>query len=791
VHRDLKPANIKVRPDGLVKVLDFGLAKAVAGDSVVVASHALAHSPTITSPIMPLERSAHPEHDRALTVHGVILGTAAYMSPEQARGKPVDRRADIWAFGCVLFEMLTGRRTFAGDDVSDTLASVLRDEPAWDALPETTPAQVRRLIRRCLQRDVQKRLPHLGVARLELGEDELRESQAAPVSAQRQPAWRTHVGWAAAAATLAVGVAALVRQASSPPPAADPIRFQIAPPAGHLFPGANGVPRFSLSPDGSQVVFAAALPGQRDQLFLRRLDEVDAQPIKGTESPPADGDAILMPFVSSDGRYVAFFSGAESALKRAPVNGGPPERLATLPTQNSMGAWHGDVILASSSGTKGVLRVPAGGGEPGRVTSLDEAQGEVAHLYPQFLPNGRQFLFTARRNDGSMTAQIASLDGGAPVVVVATDGMAQFAEPDQMLFVRDGSLVRQPIDLRTLEPRGEPTLVTENVMVAVNGRVGVSSSHGVLAFAGGSAAEGAYEVLLRDRSGREIEPGVVEGPVMAPWVRLSPDGRRLAFLAGGAFGWDIWMRDVTRGIRGRLTASNDEAEQSPVWSPDGQRVAYRGTNPDGTHRLVERDAAGLTPERLLVQFSQASQSFVQDWSPDGRYLVVRQTEDDGESSDIVLVPTAENSKPRPFLRDGFTNLQAAVSPDGRWLAYASDEGSTTQVFVRSFPDASRAKVQVSAEGGGFPRWRRDGRELYYADARGRLTAVPVDVETGAVGKPTVLFTLSQIAAAGVPRNGSVYDVSADGQRFYVVVPRSSLNTAHITVAVNWLAAPAR
>ncbi len=782
VHRDLKPANIKVRPDGTVKVLDFGLAKATAGDSGGVLSDTADHSPTITSP--------------AMTMRGVILGTAAYMSPEQAKGKPLDRRADIWAFGCVLFEMLTGRRAFQGDDVGDTLAAVLRGEPAWSALPASTPPRIRTLLRRCIERDTKKRLPHIGAARLELMDDAHGEAHGdasvAPGHApppQPRAGWRTHAAWAAAALVLTAGGVSVVRQGAAPLVPAPSIRFQITPPPGYVLPGANGVPRFSMSPDGAQIVFAASLPGQRDQLFIRRLRDVTAQPLRGTESPPSGGDAIQQPFFSPDGRHVAFFSGSESLLKRVPVDGGPAERIASMSTLNSAGTWHGDVILASSSTTKGVQRVPSSGGDLAPVTSLNEAQGEVAHLYPQFLPDGTHFLFTVRHNNGSMAAHVGSLDGGPPIRVVETSGMARFVAPDQLLYPRERELVRQTLDLHTFAVLAQPTVVVEDLLVTGSGRVGVSSSNtGVLALAGGLATEGTYEVQLRDRAGRLVEPGVVEAAIMTAWVRLSPDGQRLAFVGGGTTGWDVWTKDLARGVRSRLTTSG-AAEVDPVWSPDGSRLAYSRLRYDGVREIVVRDTTGLSPERQVANGAADSRTEVQSWSSDGRYIVFRQTVHGGESYDLMLLAVAEGGDARPLLRDGFRNRHAAVSPDSTWMAYASNESSYTDIFVRSFPDGTRTKFQVSADGGMFPRWRRDGRELYYMDGRNRLVSVPVDTRSGfSVGAPTVLFELPQVInLVGGTYFGSPYDVSADGQRFYVVAPRASLVSASITVVVNWMA----
>lgn len=512
VHRDLKPANIKVRPDGTVKVLDFGLAKAVAGESVMRASDTLANSPTVTSP--------------AMTMGGVILGTAAYMSPEQAKGKPVDRRADIWAFGCVLFEMLTGRRAFEGDDVSDTLAAVLRGDPAWDALPAATPAHVRTLLARCIERDVRKRLPHIGVARLELTEGTAHESASPMASPAPRASWRVHAVWAAMAIAGIAGAISVGRPSVATSPGV--VRFDIRPADGEIFPGANGVPRFAVSPDGTKVVFAASAPGKYDRLYVRDLSSTRAVVIPGTEVLANGGDALQQPFFSPDGRYVAFFSGLEGVLKRVPVEGGAVERLATLPVANLGGAWHGDVILVASSGTRGVQRMHASGGALTPVTTLDEGRGETAHLWPHLLPDGRRFLYLAA---GKVPAIfVGSLEGGAPVHLVDASSPAWFAPPGHLLYVRDSVLVAQAFDPDRLVLSGTPVLVSESVLVANNTRAGVAVSRsGTLVVAGGEGGingGGSYEVRRIDRRGRPVGEGPVEPTVYYFWARLAPGGRR-------------------------------------------------------------------------------------------------------------------------------------------------------------------------------------------------------------------------------------------------------------------------
>ena len=618
VHRDLKPANIKVRPDGSVKVLDFGLAKAVAAESGVLASETLAVSPTITSP--------------AMTMRGVILGTAAYMSPEQAKGKPVDRRADIWAFGCVLFEMLTGRRAFEGEDVSDTLAAVLRGEPAWDALPAATPAHVRTLLARCIERDVKKRLPHIGVARLELVDSAFHASAlAAPTPVVSRSSWRVHATWAAMAIAGVAGAIYLSRPSVATAPSV--VRFAIRPADGEVFPGANGVPRFAVSPDGTKVVFAASAPGKYDRLYVRDLSSTRAVPIAGVEVPANGGDGLQQPFFSPDGSYLAFFSGLEGALKRVPIGGGTVERLATLPAANPGGTWHGDVILVASGGTRGVQRMPAGGGALTPVTTLDEGRGETAHLWPHFLPDGRRFLYLAAGKTSAIF--VGTLDGGPPVHLVDASSPAWFAPSGSLLYVRDSVLVAQAFDPDRLALTGTPVPVSASVLVANNTRAGVAVSRsGTLVVAEGEGAGGgAYEVRRLDRRGRPVGEGALEPSVFYFWVRLAPGGDAIAYSRVMTPGSpDVWAMDLRRGVRTRVTTAAG-TDQAPVWSPDGRRLVYQSNREtresDGRHGLYERDAGAIGPERRLVAAQPGHPLFAESWSPAGTTRLVRDGRDVG------------------------------------------------------------------------------------------------------------------------------------------------------------------
>jgi Tol biopolymer transport system component len=689
----------------------------------------------------------------------------------------------------VRFEMLTGRRLFEGEDVSDTLASVLRAEPRWSALPADTPAPVRTLLRRCLERDVSKRLPHIGVARLELAGSATDEAPSHGVTAHRPEArahWRTHAAWAAvAAAALASGVALSTRTATSSAAPRAMMRFEVTPPDGLFFPGANGVPRFAVSPDGAAIAFAVTVPGQRDALYIRRLSELEARPLNGTDTSANGGDAQQQPFFSPDGRFVAYFSGAESALKRVPVAGGPVERLATLPTQNCGGTWRGDVILVASAGTKGIQRLPASGGPLAPVTTLDQSRGEVAHLWPQFLPDGEHFIYLAVAGDTTAT-YVGSLTGGAPIKLVETPAMSRFAAPDRLLFVRGEVLLSQAVDMQTFTLVGEPVVAFDGVMGAPNTRVGVSTSeNGVAVMASGRRDAGRFEVWSRGRAGQALEPAMLESPVQGAWVRLSPDGRSLAFTRGPSS--EVWVKDLARGIVSRVSTSG-RGSQNPVWTPDGRRLIYRS---DGAARgrssLHVRDVAGLEAERLLHEAAPGDQVIPEDVSPDGRHLLFRNV--GGRGNDLLVLALDGSTPPRVYLSDGFRNRLATFSPDGTWVAYTSDENGQPQIFVRSFPDPSRAKHQVSNDGASYPRWSRDGRELFFVDQLNRVSVAPVDLRAGfSSGHPTPMFEISPTTSVtGGVSLGGVLDVFPDGQRFAIVAPRTVTSGVTLTVAVNWMA----
>jgi serine/threonine protein kinase len=761
IHRDLKPANVKLRSDGTIKVLDFGLAKAIEPATNAGPPANAANSPTITSP--------------AMTERGMILGTAAYMAPEQAKGKPVDRRADIWAFGCVLYEMLTGRRTFEGEDVSDTLVSVLRDGPRWQALPADTPPHVRVLLRRCLQKDPQQRLPHIGAARLDLMESALNE--ASSTASPSPTGWRSLVMGVTIGVALAASAAFMVWPAPGMPGPA--VEFAIEAPAGHTFPGGNRVPRFAVSPDGRFVVYQTE-DRKQSQLRVRALGSLDERVLPGLESS-SSGNATQQAFWSPDSRWLAFFDETAGQLKKVAADGGPVQVIASLPGNQLGGSWSDDdVILMASLGTRGIQRVSADGGAVTQVTKVDEAAGEINHLWPQFLADGRHFVyFVSHSGDRPSAVHLAAIDGGPGAKLIESFASALPLWPDRLLFVAEGALLSQQLDVTGRRLIGEPEMVAERVPFTQAGRLGVSASRTGVIVRGDGALDDAQETAWLDRRGQATANAPPSVSVGRSSVRLSPDGRRLVFgrTGGGRTGQlvnELWIQDVERGIEARIALVAQET--TIVFSHDNNRIAYRQVEPLS---IVEQDAAGATPAVDLVKVGgNRLPGIPLDWSPDGRHLLIARG---GPDRGLWVIPIDGDRTPYPYTTGEVARGGAAFSPDGKYVAYAQAVGVETQVFMQPFPDARGGRWVVSPPGGGFPRWRRDGRELYYVGGDGWLMAVPVTTSSAVeVGKPERLFQLPGFASS------FPYDVTADGQRFVTLRPRlDALQNQRLIVTTNW------
>jgi Tol biopolymer transport system component len=761
IHRDLKPANIKLRPDGTVKVLDFGLAKALVGDGSGTAAMPLSHSPTITSPAL-------------MSGQGMILGTAAYMAPEQARGKPVDKRADIWAFGCVFFEMLAGKRAFApaDDTISDVLAAVLKTEPDWSALPASTPTAIRRLLRRCLTKDPRERLRDIADARLDIRDATTGESAPAGHRTNRI-AW----GLAAASVVLSLVLASLlIRSATRPLPTAAVYRSLLLPPAGDVDAAASasrtGVPRFgrglALSPDGGRLALVAPGPDGRLALWIRRLDSGDARPLAGTEGASS-------PFWSADGRYLAFVG--DNKLKRIDASGGPVLTLHERPRYFSTGTWNRDnVILFAGEGP--ILRISANGGAATPVTLRDE-RSETPHDAPFFLPDGRRFLYSLSQVGGPTggIVYVGSLDSTERVKLIEGGFLPAYAN-GFLLFVRDDTLMAQRFDADRLQLSGEPMPVAEQLLIggapSSSGIFAVSQS-GVLVYQAGHIEKSMLVWL--DRNGKEL--GTLGEPRGLSYVQLSPDHRYVAVSVydDKTRTRDLWLHDTTRGVQTRLTSEPSD-DFAPAWSPSSDRLAFvarrrgdRGLN------LYEKTLTALGEEKRLLDREGAE--IPTSWSSDGRFLLF-QTQSPG--ADIWFLPLAGDATPSPFANMRFTEASAQFSPDGRWVAYSSDETGTTEVYVAPFQRAGR-REPISTAGGGSPRWRRDGKELFYIRGDNTLMAVPIGL-----GESSVEVDAARALFQTRFRNVALpYDVTADG-RFLVNRSVEDPTPTAITLVVNWPAA---
>jgi serine/threonine protein kinase/Tol biopolymer transport system component len=763
IHRDLKPANIAFTSAGQVKVLDFGLAKAL--DPVVGSD--LSDSPTLTV---------------AATQAGVVLGTAAYMAPEQARGKAVDKRADIWAFGCVLYEMFVGTPAFSGDTLTDTIAAVVKNEPNWILLPTDTPVRLRWLLSRCLVKGPDRRLHDIADARIELDDIAATPVDGAPAVHAEQGhslRWRERVAWILAVFALLAAFLGWLRRPALPAPPRI-ARLSILPPEKTSFSIQNavtvGVPQLDLSPDGRAIVFGAVTSGGRPSLWLRSFDSTTAHPLTGTEGAE-------YPFWSPDSAWVGFF--ADGKLKKVPVTGGPSQLIANDIPDPRYGSWGADDTILFSRGMTPILRVSASGGAVTPVTRLDTSRQEGSHRFPQFLPDGKHFIFLIRSSVPDYTGVYAgSLDGKTRKLLIPGQTSARYAS-DHLFFPDGDTLMAQAFDADRLDLRGRPVVVSEHVGRSSMGAASYSlSSDGTLAYANTLSAPS--RLTWFDRTGKPV--GVV-GPV-ADYTdfRFSPDESRLTTsLADPKTGFpDVWLLDLARGINAPCTFG-PAVNAGAVWSPDGSKIAFRTTRSGGLTEFYSKSSGCAGKEQpVLTQAVAAglsSTSTLSDWSPDGRYLLFSTTT--VADFDLWVTPVTGESKPTSFLSAPGDQWHGNFSPDGHLVAYSSSESGRFEIHVQTFP-LSDWQSTISTDGGYEPRWRGDGREIYYLSPDQTLMAVAVGPGPS-FGRPNRLFQTP--VPAGVNSQRTHYVPSRDGQRFLISAPvADQAPTMSITVVLNATAA---
>jgi eukaryotic-like serine/threonine-protein kinase len=759
IHRDLKPANIKVRAEGTVKVLDFGLAKAFEPAST--ATREATRSPTITAPAM-------------MTGIGVLLGTAAYMSPEQARGEPADKRSDIWAFGCLLFEMLTGNRPFDGEEVLSTLANVLKIDPDWSALPSEIPPAIRTLLQGCLTKDRRRRVADISTALFVLDKA---ASLAAPVGTPspaplpRRLLWRRVAALAGVVLVVAAVTGAAVWFATRPGPPAV-VRMTITT-SGSTALTLSGQERdVAITPDGSRVIYRG-----NNQLLVRALNQLEPEVLNGLGAPQGV-------FTSPDGKWIGFFDGV-SLLKKVAITGGLPVTLCAIQGVPLGATWSedGTVIFATNAPATGLQRVSAAGGEPTVLTRPDRERGEGDHVWPEFLPGGEAVLFTITPANGSIeNAQIALLDlrTGTSKVLIRGGSHAHYVSTGHLVYGVTGTLRAVAFNLGRLEVVGTPAPVLERVVTTGFGAADIAvAANGSLVYVSGGLGSGGQQTIVSvDRQGRAtLLPGLSLDSYRD--VRVSPDGARLALATQN----DVWIYDLSRATLSRLT-TDPAPDTRPLWTPDGQRIIFTSRRA-GYLELFWRLADGTgSDERLLARARDLIDLQAAGWSADGRRLLFTEVQPSHECA-IGQLAIERPSDANVLMKGAFCNWYPAVSPEGRWMAYDSNVSGREEIYIERYPELGN-RQQISTDGGRVPVWSRDGRELFFSSLDGRLMfAVPVQSGTTLVaGRPQVLFELAMVASLSF----RPYDIAPDG-RFLIIrsgqAEAGGGTASNLIVVQNW------